>query len=461
MGKKGKTGVVDYVAYACSALVYILPQYLLSSFLSAYYTDVALVSAGAVGAVILFMRFTDGVSDLVIGGMIDRTNTRLGKARPWILAGTIGVTIFMFSIFHVPMILGTGGKIVWLAVTYFLLMVVFATMEGVANSTLMVYLTNDTQERNKFGASNMAGTYIGGIIATALTSVLLVSFGYTQSGYDKTMILYSALVFVLGIFATVRLKEKNIPKADGNDKKKSVSMKAVAYSMFHNKYYLHAVAAGLLINLINGITTGLGVYFCRDIFGDAGLYTLVTLAVLLPTLIGLPVAVGLARKMGHHKILVYGRVSYMVGLVIAAVGLMTTNIPLYFAGQVAAGFCGSAFAACFQARVANICDYGEYKFKTNATGVMMSATSFCNKAGLGIGAAVTGLILEIAKYDGALAAAGVPQSAYTVAVERCTVAFVPLILNVVVLICLYCCNVDPYMGEVREELEARRGISNE
>lgn len=461
MTKIRKIGAVDYIAYACSALVYILPQYLLSSFLSAYYTDVALVSAGMVGAVILFMRFTDGVSDLIIGGMIDRTNTRMGKARPWILAGTIGVTISMFSIFHAPAGLGAGGKVVWLAVTYFLLMVVFATMEGVANSTLMVYLTNDTQERNKFGASNMAGTYIGGIVATTLTSVLLVSFGYTQAGYDKTMILYSVLVFVLGIFATVRLKERNMPKAEGKDKKNNVPMKAVVYGIFHNKYYLHAVAAGLLINLINGITTGLGVYFCRDIFGNAGLYTLVTLAVLLPTLIGLPAAVALAKKMGHHKILVYGRVGYMIGLAIAAFGLMTTNVPVYFAGQVAAGFCGAAFAACFQARVANICDYGEYKFKTNATGVMMSATSFCNKAGLGIGAAVTGLILEIAKYDGALAAAGVAQSAYTVAVERYTVAFVPLILNVVVSVCLYCCNVDPYMDEVRAELEKRKGMADE
>ncbi|WP_050640790.1 MULTISPECIES: MFS transporter [Clostridia] len=451
MSKTRKIGAVDYIAYACSALVYILPQYLLSSFLSAYYTDVALVSAGVVGSVVLLMRFTDGISDLLIGGLIDRTNTRLGKARPWILTGTIGVTLTMFLIFHAPGSLSISGKVVWLAVTYFLLMVVFATMEGVANSTLMVYLTNDTQERNKFGASNMAGTYIGGLVATTLTSVLLVSFGYTQFGYDITIILYSVLVLVLGIFATVRLKERNIPKAANRNQKKSGSMKTVVYSIFHNKYYLFAVAAGLLINLINGITTGLGVYFCRDIFGNAGLYTLVTLAVLLPTLIGLPAAVALAKKIGHHKILVYGRVGYMIGLIVAAFGLITTNVPTYFAGQIIAGLCGSAFAACFQARVANICDYGEYKFKTNATGVMMSATSFCNKAGLGIGAAITGMILEIAKYDGALAAAGAVQSAYTIAVERYTVAFVPLFINFIVLICLYCCNVDPQMDEIRAE----------
>lgn len=456
MSKGRKIGAADYIAYACSALVYILPQYLLSSFLSAYYTDVALISAGAVGSVILLMRITDGISDLIMGSVIDRTNTKLGKARPWILIGTIGVTLSMFFIFHAPSSMSAGAKVIWLAVTYFLLMVVFATMEGVANSTLLVYLTNDTQERNKFGASNMAGTYIGGLVATTLTSILLGVWGYAQSGYDKTIILYSVMVLVFGAFATIRLREKNIPKLESKKKTEKVPMKVVLHSMFHNKYYMHAVIAGLLINLINGITTGLGVYFCRDIFGNAGLYTLVTLAVLLPTLVGLPAAVVLAKKLGHHKTLVYGRVGYMICMILTATGLLTTNIPLYFAGQLGAGLCGATFAACFQARVANICDYGEYKFKTNATGIMMSATSFCNKVGLGLGSAVTGLILEIAKYNGVAASAGIAQSAYTIAVERYSVAFIPLILNLVVTICLYCCNVDPHMDTVRAELEARR-----
>lgn len=453
MEKTRKIGVMDYIAYACAAVVYILPQYLLSSFLSAYYTDVVLVSAGTVGTVILLMRLTDGVSDLFMGRVIDKTNTRFGKARPWILIGTIGVAFTMFFIFHAPAGMSNGAKIAWLAIAYFLLMTIFATMEGVSTSTLMVYLTNDTQKRNKFGASNMAGTYIGGIIATTVTSVLLTVYGYNQSGYDKTMIFYSALVLGLGILAFLRLRETN--HHEGTEKKEektSAPMKEILYSMVHNKYYIHAVAAGLLINLINGITTGLGVYFCRDIFGDAGLYTFVTIAVLFPTLFGLPVAVVLAKKLGHHKTLVYGRVGYMLCMAITAIGLLATNIPIYFAGTIGGGLCGATFAACFQARVANICDYGEWKFRTNATGMMMSATSFCNKVGLGLGSAATGVILEIAKYDGAAAAAQISQSGYTIAVERYSVAFIPLILNLIVTICLYCSNVDPHMEKVRKEL---------
>lgn len=457
MKKIRKNGAVDYIAYACSALVYILPQYLLSSFLSAYYTDIALVSAGAVGAVVLAMRFTDGISDLIMGRIIDKTNSRWGKARPWIIVGTIGLALTLFVTFHVPGGMGNAGKIVWLAVTYFLLMTIFGTVQGVSSSSLMVYLTSDTGERNKFGASNMAGTYIGGIMATTVTSVLLSTWGYTQSGYGRTMILYSAMVIVFGAFAFVRLREQNSMVVSKTDKEEKVPLSVILKSMLQNKYYIHAVLAGLLINLINGIVTGLGVYFCRDIFGNSGLYTLVTLALLLPTLFGLPFAVIMAEKLGHHKTLMYGRVGYMLGLVVQATGLMTTNIPLYLGGAVFSGLCGASFAACFQARVANICDYGEWKYRTNASGTMMSATSFCNKIGLGLGAAITGVILEIAKYDGAAAAAGIAQSAYTVSVERYAVAFVPIALNIIVAICLYLCNVDPHMETVNKELAERRG----
>ena len=448
-----KIGALDYIAYALSAVVYILPQYLLSSFLSAYYTDVALVSAGTIGMVVLAMRFTDGISDLLMGRVIDKTNTRFGKARPWLLVGTIGLTISLISIFNVPRNMSNGVKIAWLAVTYFFIMTIFGTVQGVASNTMIVYLTKDSGERNKFGASNMAGVYIGGLAATAVASVLLSKLGYTQSGYSKTMFLYSAIVLVVGTLSFIRLKEF---QADTDKiEQPKVPLKAVLYAIRHNSYYINAVIAGLLINLINGITTGMGVYFCRDLFGNPEIYAMVTIALLAPTLLGLPIAVAIANEVGHQKTLVYGRIGYMIGVAIQASGLINSNIPVYFVGVLFAGLCGSTFAACFTARLANICDYGVYKFKINASGTLMSATSFCNKIGLGLGATVTGFILELAHYDGSLVSAGIAQSAYTIGFERYAVAFIPLVLNMIVVICLSFTNVDPKLEQMKAELLKR------
>ena len=445
---RNKINVLDYIAYACSAMVYILPQYLLSSYLSAYYTDVALVAAGTVGTVVLIMRITDGISDLIMGRIIDKTETRFGKARPWIIVGSIGLAVTLLSIFHVPSSFSNSAKIVYLAITYFLIMTIFGTVEGVASNTIMIYLTDDTLQRNKFGASNMAGIYIGGVVATAVTSILLKAWGYKQDAYDKTMWIYAFIVLIFGIFSFIKLRERVRPeKAE-----KSGSVSEIIKSMFDNTYYVNAVLAGLLINLINGITTGMGVYFCRDVFGDAGLYTYVTVALLFPTLLGLPFAVMIAKKFGHHRTLTYGRVGYMAALVIEAIGMTCVNLPVYFIGVILAGFMGSTFAACFTSRLANICDYAEYKYHLNASGTLMSATSFCNKIGLGLGAAVTGILLELAKYDGGLAAADKLQSAYTVAFEKYSVAFLPIILNGIVTYCLYKSNVDPLMEDVKESL---------
>ncbi len=454
--KERKITMVDYLAFACVAIVGTIPQYLLSSFASAYYTDVALVSAGAIGTVILIMRITDGISDLIMGRIIDKTNTKWGKCRPWLLIGAVGLVITSLMIFHVPSGWSEGGKIAWFAISYFLVMTVFATMQGVAGTTLMVRLTHVPQERTTFGAFNMAGVYMGGIVATTVTTILLGMWGYTQSGYDKTIWLYAAILFVLGIVSVVRLKEKN---TDTNEvlKEENSSLKEVLNGMLKNKYYMFCVVAGLIINLINGITTGMGIYFCRDVFGNADLYALVTIVTLFPTLFGLPLAVAVAKKWGNYKTLFIGRVAGTICSVVSCVGLATSNSMLYLIGQGLGGLTSATFAACFTATLANTVDYSEYKFKIKASGTMMSATSFCNKVGLGLGSAITGVILSIAHYDGMLANQGLAQSAYTVEVERWALILVPFILNLIVTVLLYICNIDKEMPEVQAALEKERG----
>lgn len=443
----------DYWIYGGLALSNTLAAYMLSSYLLSYYTDVALVSAGAVGLVVLIMRFTDGISDLLMGQVIDHSNLKMGKAKPWILIGSIGVAAMLIAVFRVPGSLTMGGKIAWLAGTYFLINTVFATMQGVSQYSILVYMTDDPKNRGKLGACNMAGIYIGGLTASALTIVLLSVFGANQSGYNIIVLAYSAIVLVLGVLAALRLREQNRPSQTAEE---SASLKQVLYCVFHNKYYLPMIGACLLINLINGITSGLGVYFSRDLFGSASLYSVVALVLVVPTLIGLPFAVKLVGKLGYHKVLVWGRIAYMLGTLGEAVGLYMGNFIVFI---IFVGFCGftaATFAACVNGRVADICDYNEWKFKIQASGSLMSAKSFCEKVGGGLGAAIAGIVLEIAQYSGELASAGLPQSVYTVSVERAAVALLPIVLNIFGTVLLYKSNVDPEMDAVRRELAERK-----
>ncbi|MDL2301422.1 MFS transporter [Lachnospiraceae bacterium OttesenSCG-928-D06] len=457
MERKGKKiGIVDCFAMGCGAIPSIVATYMLSAFVTVYFTDIAHVSAGVIGSVILLMRITDGVSDLIMGRIIDLTRSRMGKARPWLCLGTIGVAVTLLLIFRVPQSFSTEGKVGYFAVVYFLLMVVFVTMAGIALTTLIAFLTNKAKERSKLGASQMAGTYIGGIIATTVTSMLLVKWGYSQEAYDKTMAIYAVFILVTGLFAFFKLREDKGITAVANEKEK-VPVRLALVSMVKNKYYMYAVIAGMLINLVNGIYTGLGVYYCRDLFGDAGMYTFVTLAMLLPILLGMPFAVAVSNKLGRYKTLAYGRVGYLFFMIVAAAGIMLVHIPLYFAGLIGAGIFGASFGACFTATVADTCDYSEYISGVKATGMLLSATSFCNKVGLGLGSAITGVILVLAKYDGSLS----QQSEYTIRFEQAAVAFIPVVLTAIVTLCLFRCNIDKEMKVVRAELEKRHGVSVE
>lgn len=122
-----------------------------------------------------------------------------------------------------------------------------------------------------------------------------------------------------------------------------------------------------------------------------------------------------------------------------------------------AGLFGASFGACFTATVADTCDYSEYISGVKATGMLLSATSFCNKVGLGLGSAVTGLLLVLARYDGSLET----QSAYTIRVEQLSVAIIPVVLTAIVTLCLFRCNIDGKMPEVRKALREKGEGGNE
>lgn len=146
----------------------------------------------------------------------------------------------------------------------------------------------------------------------------------------------------------------------------------------------------------------------------------------------------------------------MACFVLSCVGIAVSNSSLYLLGQGLGGLTSATFAACFTATLANTVDYSRYCFKTKASGTMMSATSFCNKVGLGLGSAITGVILSVAKYDGHLASQGLAQTSYTIEVERWALILIPFVLNLVITVLLYLCNIDEAMDRISETVKGEK-----
>lgn len=257
-----KVKISDGLAFGAGAIPNILASTILGAFLTIYLTDVVGISAALIGMVILLLRITDGISDFIMGYVIDHTKSRWGKARPWLLLGAVGVALLLVLIFHVPANITMTGKIIYFVVTYFLLMTVFVTMSGVSMATMLLLVESDRRKRNILGAAEMAGTMVGGILATTVTSVLLKQFGYTQAGYRNTMLIYAVVILITGTFSFMKLKERSEIQRDVNVEKtkQKMSVKDALIGLGKNKYFFFATGAGMMVNLRNGIISGIGIY---------------------------------------------------------------------------------------------------------------------------------------------------------------------------------------------------------
>lgn len=170
------------------------------SFLPLYYTDVALISPATVGLIFLVMRFVDAITDILIGSLIDRTHTRFGKFRPWILAGSVPLVITAILAFSMPATLhGTTGAVVWAMITYFLMGSLFFTIVNIPFGSLAAAMTDNKDERAKLAVFRSIGAAIMQVtVAVAISPAIQANRGDPEA-------LQSALTWTISLLGLGRV----------------------------------------------------------------------------------------------------------------------------------------------------------------------------------------------------------------------------------------------------------------
>ncbi|MGJ8638067.1 MAG: MFS transporter [Opitutaceae bacterium] len=191
------------------------------AFLAVFYTDTFGLSAMAVGVLLLIVRLSDGVTDIIMGMIADRTSTRWGKFRPWILFSAPIMGLFMVLTFTTPDF-GPAGKLVWAYITYLGLTLAY-TANNVPYSALMGVMTPSPVERTNLSSFRFAGAFLGGFLVMVGTPLLVAKFGAgdDQVGYQYTMYLFAALLIGMLVVTFATTKERVVPTQEhgGNLKK--------------------------------------------------------------------------------------------------------------------------------------------------------------------------------------------------------------------------------------------------
>lgn len=417
------------------------------SFLTLYYTDRVGMSAGIIGTIMLLTRILDGFSDIGMGFVIDRTNTKWGKTRPWIFVTAPLMAIGMILLFHVPLSFSYNGKIAYISLTYILLAVFIYTACNLAYSTLLSFITPDQKERTSLSTIRFICTMVATLVISYQTMNLVNRFGW--GGMSVIFGIVCMLLLLITFFGT---KERNIEKM--SEAKENVKFKEGIKLLFKNKYFIYAALLFVINYAAIGSAMGISIYYAKDVLGNIGIFGTLMLAGLLPVLLGLFLFPWFANKFGKWKCLVAGYILQMLGYLM--IFLMPTNITVVLIGLAIKGIGGIPHTAGMFAYIADVADYSEWKTGVRIDGLIYSAVSFGMKVGAGLGGAIVGWGLSLGKYDPTVQV----QSSSALEAIKALYTYVPFALIAIGMIILLMANMDKIYPTIIKDLEERRAKNN-
>lgn len=180
---------------------------LLSSFVMIYLTNTVGLNAGVVGTLIAASKFFDGVTDVFFGAMIDKTKSRLGKARPWMLYAYIGCAATLVAIFMIPVNLGKTAQYAWFFIAYTLLNAVFYTANNIAYSALTALVTKNSKERVQMGSYRFIFAFSTSLLIQSITVKAVSVFGGGAAGWRTIAIIYAVIGLVVNTISVLSVKE--------------------------------------------------------------------------------------------------------------------------------------------------------------------------------------------------------------------------------------------------------------
>ncbi|MBQ6949500.1 MAG: MFS transporter, partial [Firmicutes bacterium] len=284
----------------------------LSTFMMYYLTDTIGMNMGVVGTLMAASKLFDGITDLFFGSMIDKTHTKMGKARPWMIYGYIGCAVMLAAIFMVPESWGENAQYAYFFITYTLLNAVFYTANNIAYASLTALITKNTSERVQLGSLRFIFAFSTSLLIQYITLDAVEYFGGGAHGWKIVAIVYALIGLAVNTFSGLSVKELPAEELDETDNialqeiEEKYTLLDAAKLLFYNKYYI-MICVTYLTTQLYASTLNMGVYFMKYILGDEFLLRDFSLAINGPLIVGLILTPWLVKKMGSmYKLNIIG-----------------------------------------------------------------------------------------------------------------------------------------------------------
>lgn len=415
-----KITVGEKIAYGGGDLASNLILVLTSTFVTFFYTDALGLNAGIIGTIMLFSRVFDGVSDMLMGFVMDQVKSKRGKARCWLYWLAIPIALATVLVFLVPNI-GDTGKYIFVIITYNLVTTFLYTMINIPYGALTSLMTRDQNQRTVINIFRMFMAQVGSLIINAFTLPLINAVGGSteQKSWIIVSVMYGILAAVLFFICYAKTEERVTISSEQEEK---ISFGESFKLIMKNNYWLLIVGVWVFTALSMGIGMSVGTYYAKYVLGNENLAGFLTSIALIPTLVCMPFVAPLSQKYGKRN-------------VVKGVG--------------SAALTGTLFAM-----VADTIEYGQWKTGKRVEGMLYSSTTFGAKIGAGVGMAVSMGILGAAGYVGT--AAVQTESAMSAITGLYLYAPIPFMIALPILYYFY--KLDKIYPQVMEDLEKRENV---
>ncbi len=451
-----------------------------------FYTDTLGISAAIAGSMLLIGRLWDAFFDPMMGVMADRTNTRWGKFRPWVLWTALPWGIVMVLAYTVPNF-PPMGKVVWACLTNILLMTLYS-MNNTPYSAMSGVMTGDVNERTTLSSYRFVAAMIAQLVVGGFTLPLVAKFGHGDNakGWQLTMTLWAVICVVCFLITFATTKERIVPDAAQRSSPREdfrgllkngpwVAMFVLTLSHFifaamqggttyyYFQYYVdkeslyaflqqHGMVVSTGTGMWHGLLDALGLVLKEDRSNVAAVgFSLFNISGKLVTLVGVGLSTFLSFRYGKRAVAIVG-FSLATIFMAAFILLPKDAIGATFLLEWARALSYAPTIPLIWSMFADVADYAEWKTHRRITGVVFATILFALKTGLSIGGAIAGWLLSGYGYQ-----ANQVQTEHALLGIRMTVSIYPAIFLCIVVLCLVFYRITKTLNiQIQDELAARR-----
>lgn len=410
-----KVPLKEKLAYGFGDLASVLYWQTFMLYFTYFYTDVFLILPGAAATMFLLSRIWDGINDPMMGMVADRTNTRWGKFRPYLLWLCVPFAVAGVFTFTVPDF-GTTGKLVYAYITFFAIMMLYTAI-NIPYTALLGVISGDSKERTTVSSVKFIFAFAAGMIVSASLLIMVkhLGGGNEAKGWQYSFMIYGAAAIIFFLIAFFGTKERVQPP-----KTQKSSIKKDIYELLTNKPWLILLATTITFILFVAVRSSVTVHYFKYVictrefslpFFGTGMFDYNEIVSAFNTigqfssLLGALLVSFFANKIGKKKAFI---ILFVIAIVSTAAFyfLNADHMTLIFFFQITGSITGGPLSVLLWAMYADTADYSEWKHGRRATGLIFSASTMSQKIGWAIGAYLALTLMAQVGYEANVAQTG-------------------------------------------------------